>query len=149
MGRGGHVQALLRRAAIVAALAALALVAVGTAGARGSAEAPCWKHLTLDWADNGVVDKTYPIPCYSQAIAHLNTTDFVYTSAEDDIRRAQQRAIAAAHGGGGPVTTAPDKSTSSDGTSVPVPLLVLGGIALLLVAIGGVGLFRRRGRDTA
>ena len=42
----------------------------------------------------------------------------------------------------------PPVADSSDGSGVPVPLLVLGGLALLLAAAGGLGMLaRRRGGD--
>ena len=42
----------------------------------------------------------------------------------------------------------PPVADSSDGSGVPVPLLVLGGLALLLAAAGGIGMLaRRRGND--
>jgi hypothetical protein len=61
-------------------------------------------------------------------------------------------------GGGGTTTTTPttatngrqgpgglaDKVGSDDPSSIPVPLLVLGGLALLLVAAGGAGLVAKR-----
>jgi hypothetical protein len=48
-------------------------------------------------------------------------------------------------------TTLPTPSTvaagaTSGGSGVPVPLLVLGGIALLLTAVGGVGVVAKRRR---
>ena len=145
MGRG-HGSLVLRRVALLAALAGLLLLATG---GPASAEAPCWKRVTLDWADNGTVDKTYPPTCYTQAIDNMTTTMSLYSSFEDDIRRAQQRAIANQHDGSdGPVTIAPDTAGSSD-DGVPTPLLVLGGLAIVLVAVGAVGIVRRRGRGTA
>ena len=148
MGRG---QVNLGRFAVAGAvLAALVCMLAGTATAASAAKAtaPCWQRLTLDWAADGRVDKTYPLPCYQQAIAHLGATDRVYSSAEDDIRRAQQRAIAG-KGSGGPQTptAAPDQPATGDGGGVPVPLLVLGGVAILLVALGAVGFVRRRSSD--
>jgi hypothetical protein len=132
--------------AVLAALAGLLLLATG---GPASADAPCWKRVALDWADNGVVDKTYPLPCYQQAINHATAPDIMYSSFEDDVRRALQRAIANQHDGSDDtVTVAQDQSTSSD-DGVPTPLLVLGGIALVLVAVGVVGIVRRRGRGTA
>jgi hypothetical protein len=38
----------------------------------------------------------------------------------------------------------PPVADSSNGSSVPVPLLVLGGLALLLAAAGGIGMLARR-----
>jgi hypothetical protein len=139
----------LRRVAIVAALAGLLVLATVAPASAESSDAPCWKRVTLDWADNGVVDKTYPVECYQQAIDNATADVSMYSSFVDDMERARQRAIAGQHGaGGGAVTIAPDKAGSS-GDGVPTPLLVLGGIALVLVAVGTVGLFRRRGRGTA
>jgi len=144
MGRG-YWSSVLRRVAIVAALACPLLLAIS---GPASADAPCWKRVTLDWADNGVVDKTYPLPCYQQAINHATADVSMYSSFEDDVRRAMQRVIANQHDAGGDGTVAQDQSTSSD-DGVPTPLLVLGGVAILLVAVGAVGIIRRRGRDTA
>jgi hypothetical protein len=45
---------------------------------------------------------------------------------------------------GGGLTGIADKAGSSGASGVPVPLLVLGGLALLLVAAGGVGLAAKR-----
>jgi hypothetical protein len=127
-----------------AVMAALVCMLAGTASA-ARATAPCWQRLTLDWAADGRVDRTYPLPCYQQAIAHLGSTDRVYSSAEDDIRRAQQRAIAGKSAGGPQTpTAAPDAPATGDGGGVPVPLLALGGVAILLVALGAVGFVRRR-----
>ena len=49
------------------------------------------------------------------------------------------------------VIVAPPVSDTSSGSGIPVPLLVLGGIAILLIAAGAVGMVarRRRGNDPA
>jgi hypothetical protein len=120
-----------------------ALVAVSAAPS--SAEtAPCWKRVTLDWAADGRVATTYPISCYTEAIDHMSTTMELYSSFEDDVRRAQQRAIAEQRSPQGADRSAAPKPASDDGDSVPLPLLVLGGVAILLVGAGAVGMFRRR-----
>ena len=51
--------------------------------------------LTTNFRADGSIDHAYPVPCYSQAIANLKDDQRLYSSAEDDIRRALQRAIAA------------------------------------------------------
>ena len=46
-----------------------------------------------------------------------------------------------------PTSTVAAGVTGSSGSSVPVPLLVLGGLALLLTALGGVGVIVKRRRS--
>jgi hypothetical protein len=45
-----------------------------------------------------------------------------------------------------PTSTVAAGATSGGGSGVPVPLLVLGGLALLLTAVGGIGLIAKRRR---
>ena len=141
----------------------------------------CWLQVVNDWLDNNRVDRIYAIPCYTQAIQHLNAYPDVqnYSSAADDIHRALLAAIRQDRGNGPPDSsgdnggggsnpsggssdngsgTPPangsgdesffhrvaDKVGPSDAQSVPLPLLVLGGLALLLLlAAGGTWLARR------
>jgi hypothetical protein len=140
----------LRRLALGVVVACALVVAVaGPAAAAPAQQAECWQRLMLDYYD-GTIDRQYPIPCYQEAIRNLGDDERYYSSAEDDIRAAMRRAIANESGQGGAAggsTTAPDLSGSDDdGDSVPVPLLVLGGVALLLVAVGAAGIVRRRTR---
>jgi hypothetical protein len=93
-------------AAVLAVVAALALGA-RTAGAVTSASLQatdkCWLDVVNDWLDNSQVDRTYAIPCYTQAIQHLSQFPDVsgYSSAEDDIHNALLAAIRQDRGGGG------------------------------------------------
>lgn len=200
----------------------LVLVGAAPAVARSSSAAPCWKQLINDWYD-GRIDKTYPIPCYQDALRHLPEDVQTYSSARDDINRALQAVIqskrhpggsTASTGGGqasgpsgggkssgtsgggktsgpssggktpgpsgagkgsggsgtgkqgggqrgraksstptvgggeprsgGPLNTAIKNLGPDNADSVPVPLLVLGGIALLLLAAGAAGFTVRR-----
>lgn len=170
----------LPKVTLVAALAALALL---TAGARpAAASTPCWKALLNDWYD-GRIDNTYPLHCYTDALRHLPSDVRTYSNAADDIERALQSARARLRsdhkgslgpntlippqrsgrsgpgGKGGAAATTPGPTTSpgrqkpggiasqvssSSPSSVPVPLLVLGGLALLLVAAGAAGLVAKR-----
>ena len=89
MGRA-LVTRLLRNGALLAVLGlALALPPLATA------EAPCSQRVRLDWAADGVVDKTYPVTCYEEAIENLPIDLELYSSAEDDIRRALQSVVSA------------------------------------------------------
>ena len=164
------------------ALAALAVsVALLAGGISSAAAAPaatatptndCWKAVVNDWLNNNRVDGVYAIPCYTQAIQHLNAYPDVqnYSSATDDIQRALLAAIRQDRGNGpgagpgpssGP-TSGPSSSSAppsnpsssphgvlgsfspSNAESIPLPLLVLGGLALLLLAAAGATLVARR-----
>ena len=70
------------RAALIA-LAAILAIAVSPA----AAAKPCWQRLIDDYSD-GRIDRTYPVACYSEALAHLPEDVRIYSSAEDDINRA-------------------------------------------------------------
>lgn len=134
--------------------------------------ANCWKQVVNDWDDNGRVDHVYAPACYTQAIQHLNAYPDIkgYSSAIDDIQAALYAVLHEEGRGGGP-PAAPGSPSSSDPSgsaaapssghrgpfawltdhlapgnaqSVPLPLLVLGGLALLLLlAAGGTWLARR------
>jgi hypothetical protein len=190
----------------VVVLAGVLLLAVGgqaaSAVAASAADPPCWKRLLTDWYD-GSIDKTYPIPCYRQAVNQLPTDAQLYTSAKDDILRAMSSAIAAQNAvttptttaqattaatttaattttaTEPPVTTAPvtteatttntevvtpvttttsspgrpkpkgiahalDKLNPGEADAFPLPLLILGALAILLVGAGVVGMIWRR-----
>jgi hypothetical protein len=115
----------------------------------------------------------YAIPCYTQAIQHLNEYPDVksYSSAADDIQRALLATIRQDRGNSGPgagpppgpsdgpsapgpkspapTSPSPDSSflgswSPSSAQSIPLPLLVLGVLALLLLAAAGATLVARR-----
>jgi hypothetical protein len=163
----------LPKLALALGLVALALGAAAVRPAPAQAAPPCWKLLLNDWYD-GRIDQTYSVHCYKDALKHLPADVQTYSSAHDDILRALQSAIAKqkqankpvgnntpvppASGGGsgsgsGTTTTSggnqgndglAGKVAADDPSSVPTPLLILGGLALLLVAAGAVGLIAKR-----
>jgi hypothetical protein len=108
-------------AAIAASLALLVFGAAGAAAApaaTSSATADCWRAVVNDWLGNGRVDGVYAIPCYTQAIQHLNAYTDVrsYSSAADDIQRALLAAIRQDRGNGpgaGPGPTDPGSGPTS------------------------------------
>jgi hypothetical protein len=160
-------------AAALVALAAIVAVGARPAAAAPAASleatSTCWQEVVNDWLDNGRVDRLYAIPCYTQAIQHLSAYPDVqgYSSAVDDIKRALLAAIHQERGGGG-IGGGGGSNVGPGGTSgggpggrsaaqrfvhwlgpgnarsIPLPLLVLGGLALvLLLAAAGTWLARR------
>jgi hypothetical protein len=133
----------------------------------------CWLAVINDWLDNSRVDKTYATACYTQAIQRLNQYPDVqnYSSAADDIQRALLASIhdrgpggtsgtggGTSGGGSGssggssdgsssssdPISSAFDSVRPSSAESIPLPLLVLGGLAaLLLLSAVGTWIARR------
>lgn len=162
-------------AALVGAAALLAGAGVASAAPAASFQATstCWQQVINDWLDNNQVDRVYAIPCYTQAIQHLSQYPDVagYSSAEDDIRRAELAAIRLDRGNGGPPSlgggggpggpggggsTGPgkggggffnaigDRLGPGNAQSIPLPLIVLAGLALLLLLAAGATWLARR-----
>ena len=158
-------------AAAAVVVSALALVAAGAPAASAAPAATatatnnCWLQVVNDWLAHGQVTGLYPIPCYTQAIQHLSAYPDIkqYSSAIDDIHRALLAAIheergngpggSLGLGGGGGGTGATGKSLFSrlaadigpgNAQSIPLPLLVLGGLALLLFLTAAATWFARR-----
>ena len=124
----------LRFALLTIGLVVLAATTSGTAAAKSS----CASRLVADWQD-GRIDRTYPVPCYRQALASLPEVVRVYSTATSDITRAlharlsssaQRSTDASAAGGGG----------GGGGVSTLVVLAIVG---VLLVAAGSLSLARR------
>ena len=176
--RTRHTRTASALVALAATVAVLAAGAPGAAAAPASSAAPtnnCWLQVVNDWLNhNGKIQGTYAIPCYTQAIQHLNLYPDVrqYSNAADDIQQALLAAIrqdrgngpgaSGGIGGGGPGGTGPGGSgpnepsatgkhtgflgnfEPSNAQSVPLPLLVLGALALLLLLAGGATWLIRR-----
>jgi hypothetical protein len=149
---------------LVAAVASAGAVGVGTAQA-----STCSKALIRDWYVDGRVDKTYPVHCYREALKDIPEDQIIYGTLRDDLTRALQSVIRRHDGDVGPNTPVPGAGgPGGNGTggggrhdegffhwlaravgpntadSVPIPLLVLGGLAIALVAAAGISFFARR-----
>ena len=150
--------------AIALAFAAAAFGA--SAPPASAANIPCWKALINDWFD-GRIDEVYEAHCYSEAIAHLPRDVEQYSEAKDDILRAQLDAIrdnkkptydekrgaggtTGPSGGGGDsgskgvITRAIEWLGPSNADAIPLPLLILAGVAFLLLAAAGSSFVSRR-----
>jgi hypothetical protein len=147
--------------------AAAAAAAFGVSTAQASA---CSSALIRDWYDDGRIDGTYQVHCYREALKDIPEDQLVYGTLRDDLTRALSLVYAKHHGDITPSTPVPpggggpsDPNSSAGGkhdkgifhwlaktigpnsaNSVPVPLLVLGGLALALVAAAAISFFARR-----
>ena len=146
---------------VVAAVGA-AVLALGVAAPAGAAT-PCWRALINDWYD-GRIDQTYPTACYTEAIQHLPQDVDTYSSAKEDIQRALQAQLRNGRGepptwnGGNGGSNSSGGSSGSKGiitrtiewlgpsnaSSIPLPLLILTGVAFLLLAAAGGSYISRR-----
>ncbi|HWP34851.1 MAG TPA: hypothetical protein VNM66_04565 [Thermodesulfobacteriota bacterium] len=157
-----------------ALLAALPLFAAAVAALGGPGPAlaakPCAEQVLGDWWDNGRIDRLYPLHCYEEAIDIIPSDLRDYADADEVITRALQFALRgkldprggpdptrgegdqkggqgrtpAAPAGGEGSEAAPPTVDASGPSSLPIPLLVLGGMSLALLAAGGVGYLSRR-----
>ncbi len=160
------------RLAFFAVLVLAAFVSV-VATASADAAAACGRQVIDDWYDDGRVDGTYKLHCYDDAIEILPRDVRDYSSAKEDIERALQAKLRGEPAPPATTDPSPDDNegprtppTTPPGTddppptdpggpevapplgesasSVPVPLLILAGLALLLVAGGSAGYVIRR-----
>jgi hypothetical protein len=137
-------------------LAALTLLFLALAmGAPASAAKPCWRVILDDWTDNTNLDGTYSIDCYDQALANIPGDLRDYTDAYDQIANARQDALQDDRRTSGVGAGGSDDPGDSDGGvivgagsgdsgSIPLPLIILGALAGLLMAAGGAGLLARK-----
>lgn len=157
----------MKRLSVLPLLALLVLAAACAAAAPASAATPCWKKVVNDWLKDGRIDAIYDDVCYEQALENLPTDLNEYSSLGDDIELAREAATRGelpefqqgkGRTGIPPVAGGSDDGGSSDGAlpnllrkigprnaeDVPIPLLVLGAIATLLMASGAAGMVARR-----
>jgi hypothetical protein len=154
---------------LASAFVALAL----STPADAAAKTVCGDKVLADWFDNGRIDRLYPLHCYEDAIDAIPDDLRDYADAEEVISRALQSALrgqlapggrdpspGSSDGGttpggpggpddpngagtGGGQVASPEVDTSAP-SSIPIPLLVLGGMSVALLAAGGLGYLSRR-----
>jgi len=155
---------------VVAVAIGSALTVVQPAQARSMST--CSKALIHDWLVDGRVDKTYPVHCYREALKKIPEDQLIYGTLRQDLTRALQSVIrdhdghvtgatpvppfgggggsgngpngTGGTGGGGVFQWLAHKLGPSTADSVPIPLLVLGGLAFALMAAAGVSFLTRR-----
>jgi hypothetical protein len=143
---------------------------VGAQPAQARSMSQCSAALIHDWYVDGRIDKTYPVHCYREALKQIPEDQIIYGTLRDDLTRALQATIrqhggnvngdtlvvplaGPNNGGDGPGTGATGggvfhwlakKLGPSTADSIPIPLLVLGGLAFTLMAAAGVSYLARR-----
>ena len=154
--------------ALAAAIGGAALGVAQPAQARSMSS--CSKALIHDWYVDGRVDKTYPVHCYREALQKIPEDQIIYGTLRQDLTRALQATIrqhgghvtgdtlvippgGSSNGGDGPNGNATgggvfhwlaQKLGPSTADSIPIPLLILGGLAFALIVAAGVSLLARR-----
>ena len=166
-----HTSSPYRRVYVLAALLALVASAFVALTLPGPAMASvCGDKVLADWFDNGRIDRLYQAHCYEEAIDAIPDDLRDYANAEEIISRALQASLRGKLAPGGPDPTPGDDPSGGPGTpgggndptdpdtdseatpdvdttgisSVPIPLLVLGGMSIMLLAAGGLGYLSRR-----
>src|SRR5436309_2245356 len=158
---------------LILLIAAMALVGsvLGVGKAEARTFSTCSEALIHDWYVDGRVDKTYPVHCYREALRSIPEDQLIYGTLRDDLNRALQATIRKHNGNVGPNTPVPpddkggggppfggggggkgggffgwlaDKLGPSTADTIPIPLLVLGGLALTLLLAAAVSFFARR-----
>jgi hypothetical protein len=127
------------------------------AGAAAPARATtvCGKQVVEDWRDNGRIDRLYKLHCYEEAIDAIPPELRDYTNAVDVIRQAYLSrtgtSLSPPPGEGPPsnpgVEPPPDETptiNTSGTTDIPLPVYVLGALALVLLGAGALGYVSRR-----
>jgi hypothetical protein len=154
------------RPARLIAVSVLVAAVLGAAAFSSSASAaptgaPCWRQVINEWVKYDRVSPTYPLHCYNDAIAHVPNDLKQYSSIEEDILAARQQAarrgdkprVLTGHSGSGQAAATPrnglynqavDSLGPNNADSMPLPLLILAGLSLILIAAGGAGLVTRR-----
>ncbi|MFL5963633.1 MAG: hypothetical protein ACJ757_12155 [Gaiellaceae bacterium] len=149
------------------------LLAVVLPGPASAASTPCRNKVVSDWYRDGKIASSYPLSCYRDALKHIPADADIYSSLRDDVRAAMRAATRRTQGlsvplqvGHGPKATGAGSVKSAlvsiDATKMhdpaspgvvasasgaPLPVLLLGGIALALVAAGAVGAGVRHARS--
>jgi hypothetical protein len=165
-----HISSPYRHARALGALVAVAAsVLVALAVPSTAMASDCGDKVLADWFDNGRIDRLYQAHCYEEAIDSIPADLRDYANAEEIISRALQASLRGELDDGGPDPTPGDDPTGTPGTpsdpggpstdpnteaapevdttgisSVPIPLLVLGGMSIALLAAGGLGYLSRR-----
>ena len=135
---------------------------------------PCWKQVINDWSQDGSIDGAYSAKCIEEALDRVPEDIRAYSDFEEQAKAARLAAGRALQSSGGrlgqrrrerqsedeaapikprePETGPKDETliqsalgtNGNNADSVPLPLLILLGLAGALIAAGGVGFGARK-----
>jgi len=137
----------LARLAVIAGASTLALSV-----APAVAATPCAERVIADWSDNGRIDGVYALDCYQAAIDAIPVDLRDYTNAADVISRALTEAARQNPPSGGAGARSSDPfdavpvADTSNASSLPLPLVLVIGLSVLVLAAGLVSHLTRRHR---
>jgi len=149
----------MRRLVISAALAAVAALALGAGSA--AAGKSCSDRIIDDWYVDNTINGQYSAACYRQALGRVNDQMRIYSNLPDELERGlrvaitrgvlgtkttitQQSRSTAGHKGSGPIQRVLGELGPDRADSIPIPLMILAGVALLLIAAGAASALVRR-----
>jgi hypothetical protein len=160
----------IRLLAVAVALTGVFALAAPSAAV---AAKPCWKQIVEDWYPDERIDGSYSQACYREADKNIPQDLRDYSDLPAEIARARLRDVrdersepgaddrslqgagpvdsrnggggdGADESSGGAIGSALDALGPESADSAPIPLLILAGLALLLVAAGAAGLLSRK-----
>jgi hypothetical protein len=159
----GKLHTVLRVTAVGVALLAFGAGLFGTASPAVAAT-PCWKQVGDDWSQDGHVDGRYSPACIEKALANVPEDIRAYSDFEEQAkaaRLANSRTPQSVGGGAddtqmlqerepetGPKDETPIQSVlgthGNNEDSIPIPLLILLGLAGALITAGAAGFGARK-----
>src|ERR687896_393990 len=158
-------------AALAAVLLVVTGAALGVGAAPAAAAKPCWERVMDDWVDNSRIDGVYSSSCLAETRRRVPEDLRTYTDIIDKLDAYRQGVTRTPQGVGAGTSRGPAGPTggdrarapqlepnvkdegpissvlgtgTTDANSIPLPLLVLAGLALMLMAAGGAGFAHRK-----
>ena len=153
----------MRKLVTGAALAATAALALG-AGPAAAAKS-CGNAIIQDWYADSAIDGQYSARCYREALGRVSDQMRIYSDLPEQLERGLRAALQrkatsgrlgtthtitqsgrtpASHKASGPIQRVLGELGPDRADSIPIPLMILAGVALLLIAAGATSVAVRR-----
>jgi hypothetical protein len=152
----------MRVLVIGAAAAAMAVLALGAGPASAKS---CSGAVIEDWYADSTINGQYASRCYREALVRVSDSMRIYSDLPEQLERGLRAALAreahvksatktirqpsgrqpASHASG-PIQRVLGELGPDRADSIPIPLMILAGVALLLIAAGATSVIVRRVR---